>query len=197
MRIDEALHFIHNQPNLGLAVQEEIFRLSASTCPTADARSETQVELSSQGGVFIIVGILILIAVTLEVGTALKNRKAVARAAQGGVGVEMEGEHAGDRERSDRELLLTVLQLLACQLVSSCSVSRPGALHGARLLGQRAKSRADVPSAGASSRGAETAGVAGRTEDLMFGSPPFLSDGVSTLAVVQASERGKASYDAS
>eukprot|EP00908_Phaeocystis_cordata_P023832 Transcript_6285.p1 GENE.Transcript_6285~~Transcript_6285.p1 ORF type:complete len:576 (+),score=110.13 Transcript_6285:56-1783(+) len=115
MRIDEALHFIHNQPNLGLAVQEEIFRLSASTCPTADARSETQVELSSQGGVFIIVGILILIAVTLEVGTALKNRKAVARAAQGGVGVEMEGEHAGDRERSDRELLLTVLQLLEHQ----------------------------------------------------------------------------------
>ena len=100
MRIDEALHYIHNQPNLGLAVQEEIFRLSASTCPTADARSETKVDLSSQGGVFIIVGILILIAVTWEVGTALKNRKAVARAAQGDVVVEMEGEHAGDRERS-------------------------------------------------------------------------------------------------
>ena len=178
MRIDEALHYIHNQPNLGLAVQEEIFRLSASTCPTADARSETKVDLSSQGGVFIIVGILILIAVTWEVGTALKNRKAVARAAQGDVVVEMEGEHAGDRERSDRELLLTVLQLLACQLVSSCSVSRPGALHGARLLGQRAKSRADVPSAGASSRGAATAGAVGR-KDLIFIStlPPWRNPG--------------------
>lgn len=142
MRLDEVIYFIHTQPDMGQALQDELFQLN-SFCPKDGAKVNAQVGLDSQAGVFLIVIILFVVAVALEGGLAVKHRRQSANATD----VTVAGDE-GDRERTDRELILSMLRLLEQQKSQPSTQSQPAQSEMVRT----ARAGAESPDAGLTRR---------------------------------------------